>query len=228
MHVSPTPLCFTESVLTTHKTSCTWKLWSIQTRSTFSFHDRMQTTLKKTSNQNIVCQLLSTERERETVTNVFQTTRNTAFSKQHLWKRRSKRLYLITLPNNTCIYNECTWTHRHWFYDHRFAFCSDKLHFRLLLSRLIALLKDAEVLLQNEKRQLHLTGVGSGPSHLAILRWLTHIALGVVAPWLVKTSLVVWLLAKCAALLLRRPGCKFWSTLVPAGLLEDKPDVPSP
>lgn len=100
------------------------------------------------------CMSITEHRERETVTNVFQTTRNTAFSKQHLWKRRSKRLYLITLPNNTCIYNECTWTHRHWFYDHRFAFCTDKLHFRLLLSRLIALLKDAEVLLAKWKETI--------------------------------------------------------------------------
>lgn len=43
-------------------------------------------------------------------------------------------------------------------------------------------LKTLRCYLQNEKRQLHLTWVGSGPSHLAILRWLTHIALGVVAP----------------------------------------------
>lgn len=81
---------------------------------------------------------------------------------------------------------------------------------------------------QKDKARLHLIGVGGGPSYLAVFRWLAKVPLGVVAPCLVKTTLVVGLLGKGAGLFLRRPACQPCSTLVPTGLLKDKPDVPSP
>lgn len=153
MHVSPTPLCFTESVLEHIKHHALGNFGVYKHGVLFPSTTECKPLWKRHPIKTLYVNYWA-QRERETVTNVFQTTRNTAFSKQHLWKRRSKRLYLITLPNNTCIYNECTWTHRHWFYDHCFAFCTDKLHFRLLLSRLIALLKDAEVLLAKWKETI--------------------------------------------------------------------------
>ena len=81
---------------------------------------------------------------------------------------------------------------------------------------------------QKDKARLHLIGVGGGPSNLAVLRRLAKVPLGVVAPCLVKATLVVGLLGEGAGLFLRRPTCQPRSTLVPTGLLEDKPDVPSP
>lgn len=79
-----------------------------------------------------------------------------------------------------------------------------------------------------DKSRLHLIGVGGGPSHLAVLGRLVEAPLGVVASRLVKAALAVGLLVEGAGLFVGRAACQPGATLVPAGLLEDKPDVSSP